>query len=118
MADEFFEYQKIIKKALEENPSEKNWQEELVWFNRKLANLQHERLIHLMVTLTVGIAALISCFTILISPILPLLLLSIILVTPFIAYIFHYRKLENTTQYWYVLLDKIRKKISQNIKSH
>lgn len=76
----------------------------------KLLNMQFERLIHLIVTMTVGIATLISCLATIISQNNLLLIVDVVLIVLFFFYILHYRKLENTTQNWYSNLEKIGKK--------
>lgn len=76
----------------------------------KLLNMQFERLIHLIVTMTVGLATLISCLATIISENGLLLIVDGILIVLFFFYILHYRKLENEAQRWYSNLDKIKEK--------
>lgn len=84
--------------------------EELV---RRLSYLQHERLLHLLVTLTVGLAALVTCITTLLLPLLTLYLLDGVLLVLFAAYLVHYRKLENTAQEWYGRLSEMGRNTTQ-----
>jgi hypothetical protein len=72
----------------------------------KLLNMQFERLIHLIVTMTVGMATLISCLATIVYKINSLLIIDGVLIILFFFYILHYRKLENTVQSWYSSLDK------------
>ncbi len=72
----------------------------------KISFFQHERLIHLLVTLFYALIsliflALISISLIFIIPTIPLLVF-------LICYILHYFKLENRVQYLYKLYDKIK----------
>lgn len=72
----------------------------------KISFFQHERLIHLLVTLFYALIsliflALISISWIFIIPTIPLLVF-------LICYILHYFKLENRVQYLYKLYDKIK----------
>jgi len=106
-------YQKGLETLLRDNSSDTDWQKELEFFNTKLLHLQLERLIHLLVTLTVGFAALISCYVSMFNQIFPLFILDGILTMLFIAYIFHYRKLENTTQSLYPLMDTLKRKATK-----
>ena len=108
MPSDFLSYQKEIETLLAGHPPKTNWKKHYHFFKLQLRNLQHERLIHLLVTLTVGLATLISCLSLTqyFSPVI--LLLTLILLPLFGAYIFHYRQLENTTQYWYRLLRQLR----------
>lgn len=110
MLSEMLKYQKQVEEMLDSDLPKTNWKEEFTFFKLQLANLQHERLIHLLVTLTVGLGTLMSAFTLSIKYFLPTLLISIILLPLFMAYIFHYFRLENTTQHWYLILERLRKK--------
>lgn len=66
-----------------------------------IKNLQHERLVHLLVTLAVGLGALISfCFAALAKN-TSLYVVTALLLLLFVPYIFHYYKLENTLQKLY-----------------
>lgn len=96
-------YQREIERLLEISSFKVNWKKEYQFFQLQLKNLQHERLVHLLVMLTTGLAAIVSV-TINVY-------LSLILLPLFGAYIWHYYKLENTTQSWYHLLERIKLKI-------
>jgi len=102
--------QKDVERMLKDEDLQTNWSQETDWFNKQIQHLQHERLIHLLVTLTVGVAGLISCFYSFVNPIVPIFILDIIFMVLFVSYIFHYRFLENTTQKWYTLLKEMKKK--------
>ena len=75
---------------------------------RKIRWLQHERLIHLLVTI---LTAVLLLFVILlyfaVDAGLPGLLLLAIVTVLLAFYIRHYFFLENTVQHWYVLFDEI-----------
>jgi len=111
MLKEMLVYQKYIEKLIAENSSKTNWGKEYNFFKIQLKNFQHERLIHLLVTLTVGMATMISSLFLSINFSWSTLCLNIVLLPLFGAYIFHYRKLENVTQYWYLILKKLKKLI-------
>ena len=81
-----------------------------------LSRLQHERLIHLLVTLTFGLMTLLVILMYLLSPAWPLIFLALIFLIMSSAYVRHYYFLENTTQRWYVLADELRKKASVKSK--
>jgi Ca2+/Na+ antiporter len=74
---------------------------------QKVHNAQHERLIHLMVTLTVALIT-ILLFALFILTSNPLIggavLICLCLLT---AYLIHYRKLENQVQSQYATTDKL-----------
>ncbi|NLT14217.1 MAG: hypothetical protein GXY05_07725 [Clostridiales bacterium] len=80
---------------------------------RKLRRLQHERLVHLIVTLLISIVFLFSIwlFVTLSNPLV--LILTAVVLALLAAYIGHYFFLENTVQRWYVLSDRISEKISE-----
>ena len=73
----------------------------------KIGFFQHERLIHLLVTLTYAIALLLLCILILSYP---LLSIAIVIVTIFLVfYVKHYFHLENGVQYLYKQYDEMKK---------
>lgn len=102
----FKAYDKELKKILN---SEDIIPEKLLKKHKfMIKTIQHERLIHLLVTIFVGICMLITSVSVIITEIPSLLLLAVPLIILFIAYIIHYRFLENTTQRWYTLLEEIK----------
>ncbi|MBQ0012509.1 MAG: hypothetical protein KBT07_07350 [Clostridiales bacterium] len=85
-------------------------QEKLAHLNRWLMYFQHERLIHLIVTVLFGLCAIMVFGIFVVTQywyILPLLLLITVLLVP---YIFHYFKLENGVQKLYTLVDEMEKR--------
>jgi len=90
---------------------EQNWNDLQLKHQRMIQYMQHERLIHLMVTLAFALFLLISLAMTVVKPNLPAVLLIglfLILIVPYIA---HYFFLENTIQRWYSLMDEIEKRI-------
>lgn len=78
---------------------------------RKLRWLQHERLIHLIVTLIITIVFLFSIWLFIsLGDPLVLILTGTVLVL-LTAYIHHYFLLENTVQQWYSLYDRIYERL-------
>lgn len=108
MLGKMIAYQRSIEKLISENNPKTNWLQEREFFKTKFIHLQQERLIHLQVTLTIGLAVLIAFLASLAYRTIPLLILDAILMTLFVAYLLYYRKLENTAQSWYSLLDKLQ----------
>jgi hypothetical protein len=76
-------------------------------YKLRLKILQHERLIHLLVTMIVAVIGMMIFSLSLITNIFILYILSLILLILFGAYIFHYYKLENTTQKFESLADDL-----------
>ena len=64
---------------------------------------QHERLVHLIVTMTFAVMTVISFFMLVTVQSLPSLLLSLLFLGLVIPYIYHYYFLENSTQKLYKL---------------
>lgn len=64
---------------------------------------QHERLIHLIVTMTFAIMTVISFFILMTAHSVPALLLALLFLGLTIPYIYHYYFLENSTQKLYRL---------------
>jgi hypothetical protein len=110
MLEEMKNYKDNLEKKLSENEIV-NWKNELKFFKTRLLNLQIERIIHLIITLVVGLATLLSCYMTAVYKQLPFALLSIILGVLFFFYILYYRKIENFSQSWYKTLEDIKKKI-------
>lgn len=80
----------------------------LARFHRaQISYLQHERLVHLLVTLFFGLAALLTLLFLVRHPqplVGVLLLLLLVLLVP---YLVHYYRLENGVQRWYHLANEI-----------
>lgn len=70
---------------------------------------QHERLIHLIVTLAFSVLTILSVGILIISISIPTVLLSLLLAIMLIAYIKHYYVLENGVQKLYKLYDALIK---------
>jgi hypothetical protein len=109
----FKKYNAEIKEILLKKSTDMNWKEVLETHKVMIARIQHERLIHLLVMIFVGIVMSISFFIIIVTEKPELLLIAILLLGLFLAYLFHYRFLENTTQNWYKLEDEIRKNLKK-----
>jgi hypothetical protein len=105
----FKKYDLEIKELLSKKPSDANWKDVLETHKIMISRIQHERLIHLLVMIFVGTIMSLSFFVIIVTGKPDLLLIGGLLLILFLAYLFHYRFLENTTQNWYKLEDEIRK---------
>lgn len=106
----FKQHDAAIKEILAKKPTNTNWPATLNRHQLMISRIQHERLIHLIVTGLVGIVMTIFVCTAILTQLLILLAVAFPLLLLFVGYIFHYRFLENTTQSWYILEDEIRKK--------
>ena len=101
---------KYIDEEMKNAPEEKT-REVLAEFETKISYFQHERLIHLMVTLAFAIFLLFEIFTLFVMPI-DFIVAGILLVCLFlgltIGYVMHYYFLENSVQKMYHMRDEIR----------
>jgi membrane glycosyltransferase len=75
--------------------------------------LQHERLVHLMVTLAITILMILSFVVTWFLPVVLMLLLDVLLTVLEVAYIVYYYKLENMVQRWYLLYGEICRMIRE-----
>ena len=78
-----------------------------------IGRMQHERLIHLLVTLAFGIALLAALAMALTAPSVQVYALAGLLLLLFIPYVGHYFFLENTVQRWYRMADEIEARIER-----
>jgi hypothetical protein len=76
---------------------------------RVLAAMQHERIVHLLVTLAFGLFLLMTMIGAFLKPHVLLLLLGGMFLLLLFPYIFHYYFLENCVQRWYRLTEQIGK---------
>ncbi len=110
------DYIKYIKKILAKAENKTDWQAVLAEHRVKIGFFQHERLMHLLVTLFFGLLFILIGLIVLIlivfseglfTPIIMLLLLELLLLIVLISYIFHYFFLENGVQELYRIDEKI-----------
>ena len=80
----------------------------LARFHRmQIEYMQHERLIHLLVTLFFGLCAMLTMFFFVLHPQVAVGILLLLLLALVVPYIAHYYKLENGVQRWYHLANEI-----------
>ena len=82
-------------------------------FEIKISYFQHERLIHLIVTVLFAILEVISIAIILTDPSVPALILSGLFLVLVVPYVMHYYFLENSVQHMYKMRDKILETIRE-----
>ena len=100
----------IDKKIEEKNITEKDIENHLV----KIDFFQHERLIHLLVTLAYGIFLFLS--VIIFTKIWLFIIIIYIALIFLLFYVRHYFFLENNVQYLYKQYDKMKNIIKENAK--
>lgn len=107
------EYIEYIKKRLYECTGPKELEEILSEHKDKIAFMQHERLVHFLVTMMFAIILVIFIAVFLTVDNIMLGLLIVIITALLAAYIKHYYFLENTVQSMYRIYDDILKKRKQ-----
>ena len=104
-------YIKEIEEILRSDNKKTNWQRLLNNHRVQIGFMQHERLIHLLVTLTFGLGFLVTITVALAIDGVVFGIASILLLLLLVPYIFHYFKLENGVQKLYRLDKKIEEKL-------
>ncbi len=80
----------------------------LARFHRlQIGYLQHERLVHLLVTLFFGLSVLLVFLFLVVRPQLPIGVLLLLLLALLVPYLAHYYRLENGVQRFYHLANEI-----------
>ena len=80
----------------------------LARFHRaQIEYLQHERLVHLLVTLFFGLCTLLTLLFLVLHPQVSVGVLVVLLLLLLVPYVVHYYKLENGVQRWYHLANEI-----------
>lgn len=106
-------YMAYVDRLLEHNDSGLSYKTLCKQHEKQLAYFMHERLIHLLVTLTFALLAFAAFFLMYVSFSPGLLALFAFLMVLLIPYILHYYLLENAVQYMYRQYDRLQEKIHQ-----
>jgi hypothetical protein len=109
-------HETMVNETLLSNTNPTELQKIAAQHEKTTAYMQHERLIHLIVTLAFGAFLLITMAIAFIKPqplVLVLLGMFFVMLIPYVA---HYFFLENTIQRWYQLSDRIEEAI-ESLKS-
>ena len=88
--------------------SEEKTRRVLAEFEIKISYFQHERLIHLIVTVLFAVLEIMAISVCLISPQLAAVVFSIMFLVLLVPYVMHYYFLENSVQKMYHMRDEIR----------
>lgn len=110
MADRIRQYMAYIDKLLESGEEEINWEEEMKKHLVQIAFFAHERLIHLIVTVTFAILTVMVFLYTINNFSIAMILLIFALMCLMIPYIKHYFLLENSVQDMYEQYDKMKEK--------
>lgn len=106
-------YRHRIDSILEQNTdfSKSDWEDVLSEHLVQIRFFQHERLVHLIVTMTFAILTVLSIFVAISFATLPFFLLALLFLVLLIPYIGHYYLLENEVQKMYQQYDQILDRI-------
>ncbi len=107
-------YRKRIDQCLAGECEVTDWEELCKEHLIQIGFFQHERLVHLLVTLTFALLTVGTVLTFILTLYLPLVLLGAVFLILLVPYIMHYYLLENETQKLYVQYDEIRKRASED----
>lgn len=103
-------HEAFVRRALDEPHDAAFWDQLAAFHAKQLAFMQHERLVHLLVMLTVAILCLSSIGFVSVAPSLPGFAIAALLLVLVSAYLVHYFRLENGVQRWYHLSNRIDEK--------
>jgi hypothetical protein len=91
-----------------------NWNELIAYHKTQIEFIQHERLIHLIITIGVAIILSSLFIALMVSFNKGLIIIVLMLIVMEVFYIFHYYKLENGIQRWYEIYHKLVLKSCNN----
>lgn len=101
-------HEKFVNEVLEKGDYDWEWLRD--YHKTQIEYVQHERLIHLMVTLAFALFFILTIlFTVSFEKII-IMAASLFILILLVPYIVHYFKLENSVQRWYDLYNKINQK--------
>lgn len=114
MADRIRQYLAYIDTLLESEDESIDWEEEMKKHLVQIAFFAHERLIHLIVTVTFAILSVMAFLYTYSNFSLQMLLLVFMLLILMVPYIKHYFLLENSVQDMYEQYDKMQAKAGKH----
>lgn len=104
-------YMAYMDQQLEHNESGLSYEELCIEHEKQLAYFMHERLVHLLVTLTFAILAFVTFFMAVMNFSIGMIVLFFAFLILLIPYIMHYYLLENSVQYMYRQYDRLQQLI-------
>lgn len=110
MKSEIKEYKALLKKTLDDDSKETDWRQLVEDMTARIGFYQHERLVHLIVTMTFAIMTVLCLVFSGGAPNLIMLLGGLFLLLE-IPYVLHYYFLENSVQELYTLYYKAKEKL-------
>lgn len=113
MRKRMLEYIALVEKYLSESDTPESDVRMLEDLLRQIAFFQHERLIHLLVTLLFGLLFVLTMLYAAAFPSFPMFGLSLVILVLLVPYLRHYYLLENGTQRLYALYDRLWKRMEK-----
>lgn len=107
MEQRILQYKAYLLRICEEDYSEEEREKMKQQVLTQISFFQHERLIHLIVTITFALLAVVAFGICAVVPTVPFLGLEVLLLVLLIPYIRHYYILENSVQTMYRCYDKL-----------
>lgn len=104
-------YMAYMDQQLEHNDSGLSYEELCIQHEKQLAYFMHERLVHLLVTLTFAILAFVTFFMAVMNFSMGMIVLFFAFLILLFPYIMHYYLLENSVQYMYRQYDRLQQLI-------
>lgn len=114
MADRIRQYLAYVDKLLEAEEDNVDWEEEMKKHLVQIAFFAHERLIHLIVTVTFAILTVMAFLYTFSNFSISMLLLILMLMVLMVPYIKHYFLLENSVQDMYEQYDKMQERAGKS----
>lgn len=115
MRRRIIDYRQYVDQLLMDVDAQYDWNTFLIEHLQQISFFQHERLIHLIVTLTFSLLTIIIFIAMLFTNSVVCYLLCALLTILLLPYIIHYYILENEVQKMYVQYDEIIKKIKKRL---
>lgn len=108
------EHEEFMKRKISEDISLKELRYLKKFHMTRIGFMQHERLIHLLVTISFGFFLFIVLFGSLASGIVEIIPVVLLIFMMFALYMIHYYLLENGVQRWYLIADELDLKIKEH----
>ena len=113
MKHRIINYRKRIDDLIKNSSKDTDWEAVLSEHLNQISFFQHERLVHLIVTITFAILEMLSIILFIFSCFPMIIVLPIAFLVLLVPYIFHYYLLENEVQKMYEQYDEILSKIKK-----
>lgn len=107
MKERILAYRRRVDELLEKQDESTDWKKVLEEHLVQVSFFQHERLIHLIVTVLFALLLISTVAIAVIADYMPMFLVTLLVLVLLIPYIAHYFLLENEVQYMYGQYDRI-----------